>query len=132
MYVYVHQALGLINPSACANIAESAIFEVYFYRKRNSWKIRSLALEWIRTGSDDPLTDHCLQIRYFPFPSPLDPFFLFVFPLISFLSPLFLYPLYFTCSPLPFFFHLPFTRPPFFARSATSLCYKHIPNNTLV
>ena len=69
---------------------------------------------------------------FFSFPSPplFSPllFFLLVFPLVSFLSHLFLYPLYFVRSPLP---TLPFSPPPFpsfFARSATSLCYKHIPS----
>ena len=30
MYVYVRQALGVIAPRACANVAESAIFEIQF------------------------------------------------------------------------------------------------------
>ena len=50
MYVYVRQALGPITPRACVAGAESAIFEIYFYRERKLWKKkRSLAQEWTRT-----------------------------------------------------------------------------------
>ena len=36
--IYVRQALWLIAHRACANVAESAIFEIHFYRERNLWK----------------------------------------------------------------------------------------------
>ena len=49
MYVYVRQALRPITPRACANGAESAIFEIHFYRERKLWGKKSLALEWART-----------------------------------------------------------------------------------
>ena len=35
---YVRQALGLITPRAYAKGAESAIFEIHFYRERKLWK----------------------------------------------------------------------------------------------
>ena len=38
MYVwYVRQALRPITPRACANDAESAIFEIHFYQERKLW-----------------------------------------------------------------------------------------------
>ena len=47
--IYVRQALGVITPRACAKGAETAFFEIHFYRERKLWKKRSLALEWART-----------------------------------------------------------------------------------
>ena len=45
--------LGPITSHACANAAESAIFEIHFYRERKLWKKRSLAQEWdSNLGSD--------------------------------------------------------------------------------
>ena len=38
--IYMRQALGLIAHHACANIAESAIFKIDFYRERKLWKKR--------------------------------------------------------------------------------------------
>ena len=45
MYVYVRQALGPITPRACANGAESAIFNLFLPGKEILGK-KSLALEW--------------------------------------------------------------------------------------
>ena len=38
MYDTCVKPLGLITPRACANAAESAIFEIHFYRERKLWK----------------------------------------------------------------------------------------------
>ena len=49
----MRQALRPITPRACANDAESAIFEIHFYQERKLWKKRSLVL-WsgLEPGSD--------------------------------------------------------------------------------
>ena len=45
MYVsYVRQALRPITPRACTNGAESAIFEIHFYRERKLWGKKDLLL----------------------------------------------------------------------------------------
>ena len=56
---YVRQALGLIALRACANGAESVIFEIYFYRERKHWKKKDLLI-WsgFKPGSD--AADNCL------------------------------------------------------------------------
>ena len=59
---YVRQALGPITPRACANGAESAIFEIHSYRERKLWKKRSVAQEWARTWVWC-IADHCLCNR---------------------------------------------------------------------
>ena len=62
MYVYVRRALGPITLRACVAGAESALFEIYFYRERKLWKKRSLAQEWARTWVWC-IADHCLYHR---------------------------------------------------------------------
>ena len=52
IYVYVRQALGPITPRACANGAESANFEVHFYRERKLWKKDLLLRSGLEPGSD--------------------------------------------------------------------------------
>ena len=53
MYVsYVRQALRPITPRACANGAESAIFEIHFYRERKLWGKKDLLL---RSGLEPAL-----------------------------------------------------------------------------
>ena len=54
MYVsYVRQALRPTTPRACANGAESAIFEIHFYRERKLWKKKDLLLRsGVEPGSD--------------------------------------------------------------------------------
>ena len=52
MYVYVRQALRPITPRACANGAESAIFEIHFYRERKLWKKDLLLWSGLEPGSD--------------------------------------------------------------------------------
>ena len=51
--ISVRQALGLITPRACAKGAESAIFEIHFYRERKLWEKKDLLL-WsgLEPGSD--------------------------------------------------------------------------------
>ena len=49
MYVYVRQALRPIAPRACAHGAESAIFEIYFYREKKKDLLLRSGLE---PGSD--------------------------------------------------------------------------------
>ena len=53
-YVYVGQALWPITPRACANGAESAIFQIYFYRERKLWKKKKdlLLSSGLEPGSD--------------------------------------------------------------------------------
>ena len=53
MYVYIRQALGPITPRACANAAESAIFEIDFCWEKKLWKKKDLLL-WVgfEPGSD--------------------------------------------------------------------------------
>ena len=50
---YVRQALGPITPRACANGAESAIFETHFYQERKLWRKKDLLLRsGLEPGSD--------------------------------------------------------------------------------
>ena len=44
MYVYVRRALGPITLRACVAGAESAFFEIYFYRERKLWEKKDLLL----------------------------------------------------------------------------------------
>ena len=52
MYVYVRRALGPITLRACVAGAESAFFEIYFYRERNSGKKDLLLRSGLEPGSD--------------------------------------------------------------------------------
>ena len=49
----MRQALGPITPRACANGAESAMFEIHFYPERKLWRKKDLLL-WsgLEPGSD--------------------------------------------------------------------------------
>ena len=50
---YVRQALGPITPRACANGAQSAIFETHFYQERKLWRKKDLLLRsGLEPGSD--------------------------------------------------------------------------------
>ena len=55
-YIYVckvRQALGPITPCACVAGAESAIFEIYFYRERKLWGKKDFLLRsGLEPGSD--------------------------------------------------------------------------------
>ena len=49
----MRQALGPITPRACANGAESANFEIHFYRERKLWNKKHLLLRsGLEPGSD--------------------------------------------------------------------------------